>query len=46
MDRKRLDEIIALKESQKSKKGKSIKDLSPKEKDELFEVVCKILGLI
>ena len=44
MDRKRLDEIKALKDG--GKKDKDFKTLSAKEKDKLLETVCKMLGLI
>ena len=44
MDRKRLDEIKALKDS--GKKDKTFKSLTAKEKDALLETVCKMLGLI
>ena len=44
MDRKRLDEIKALKDG--AKKDKAFKTLSAKEKDALLETVCKMLGLI
>lgn len=47
MDKKRLEEIRALKKNQKAKtKDKAFKTLSAKEKDELLETACKMLGLI
>ena len=47
MDKERLDKLKELKGNQKSKtKGKQFKNLSTKEKDELLETVCKMLGLI
>ena len=47
MDKARLDELKALKKQAKDKsKGKSFKNLSTKEKDELLETICKMLGLI
>ena len=45
MDRKKLEQIKALKEGQaKNTKGKS--NLSQKEKDELLITIAKMLGLI
>ena len=47
MDKVRLEEIKVIKEAQKTKtKDKAFKNLSTKEKDELLETVCKMLGLI
>ena len=47
MDNKRLEKIKEIKDKQKLKtKDKEFKKLSTKEKDELLETVCKMLGLI
>ena len=47
MDKARLDQLKELKQMQKSKtKGKGFKNLSTKEKDELLETICRMLGLI
>lgn len=46
MDKIRLEKIKSIKESQQLKtKDKAFKNLSTKEKDELLETVCKMLGL-
>jgi hypothetical protein len=47
MDKTRLDQLKDLKNNQKAKiKSKSFKTLSTKEKDELLETICRMLGLI
>lgn len=47
MDKARLDQLKDLKDNQKSKtKDKPFKTLSTKEKDELLETICRMLGLI
>ena len=47
MDKQRLEEIKNIKKTTKGKiKNKEFKKLSNKEKDELLETVCKMLGLI
>lgn len=47
MKKERLEELKALKKQQKEKtKDKEFKTLSTKEKDELLETACKMLGLI
>lgn len=44
MDRERLEKLKELKKT--AKKNKPFKTLSTKEKDELLETVCKMLGLL
>jgi len=47
MDKDRLAKLKELKKQGKDKtKTKNFKSLSSKEKDELLEIVCKMLGLI
>ena len=47
MDKTRLKQIEELKIIQRYKvKGKEFKNLSTKEKDELLETICRMLGLI
>ena len=47
MDKDRLDKLKELKKQGKDKdKKKDFKSLSAEEKDELLEIVCKMLGLI
>lgn len=47
MDKDRLDKLKELKKQCKDKaKKKDFNSLSAKEKDELLEIVCKMLGLI
>jgi hypothetical protein len=47
MKKERLKEIKTIKQTTKDKvKNKEFKKLSTKQKDELLETVCKMLGLI
>ena len=47
MTEERLAELKAIKKTSKAKtKGKTFKNLSTKEKDELLETLCKMMGLI
>lgn len=47
MDKKRLDEIAAIKSTTKEKlKGKKLTTLSTKDKDALLEAIAKMLCLL